>query len=90
MKETLQSYLLELCALHGAASGMGLGALGKAALKDHTFFNRVERGDGFNVTTFDRVVQWFSDNWPDGAKWPDDIPRPEQSRAAEPASEPAT
>lgn len=25
------------------------------------------------------VFQWFSDHWPDGAEWPSDVPRLEQT-----------
>jgi hypothetical protein len=27
------------------------------------------------------IFQWFSDRWPDGAQWPDDVPRPKQGAA---------
>ncbi|WP_425152873.1 hypothetical protein [Candidatus Palauibacter sp.] len=33
------------------------------------------------VRTVHRVVQWLSDNWPEGLEWPADIPRPEPPAA---------
>ncbi|KAB7782133.1 hypothetical protein [Methylorubrum populi] len=35
------------------------------------------------------AFQWLSDRWPEGAVWPDDVPRPAQTEpsAAEPASD---
>ena len=29
------------------------------------------------TNTYSRVLQWFSDNWPEDKPWPEDIPRPE-------------
>ena len=76
MEETLRANLLELFDRHP----MTPSAIGTAALRDHTFFPRLKKGDmGFNVRTFDRVVQWFSDNWPEGTEWPADVPRPARS-----------
>ncbi len=79
MEETLRKQLLDLCHRHGEASNLTPGVLGKASLRDHTFFRRIEQGENFTVKTFDKVVQWFSDHWPEDATWPSDIPRPEQS-----------
>ena len=64
------------------------GAIGKAALRDHTFFRRVEAGENFTVKTFDRAVQWFSDHWFESAEWPEGIERPK--RAPTPMPEPAS
>lgn len=36
----------------------------------------IASGRDLNTATFERAMQWFSDNWPDGAVWPADIPRP--------------
>lgn len=34
-----------------------------------------------DITTqrFNAAVQWFSDNWPEGARWPREIARPPHS-----------
>ena len=86
MEETLRSQLLNLCRTHGKASGLAPGTIGKAALRDHTFFARVEKGEGgFNIRTFDKVVRWFADNWPADAQWPADVPRPERGSNPEAA-----
>ncbi len=77
MEETLRKQLLVLCHRHGEVSKLTPGVLGKASLRDHTFFRRIEQGENFTVKTFDKVVQWFSDHWPSDANWPADIPRPE-------------
>lgn len=39
------------------------------------------RKDGADVTSrrFNRVLQWFSTNWPEDLEWPQSIPRPAPS-----------
>lgn len=56
--------------------------IGKRALNDNTFFGRIKSGDSFRVDTFDKVVRWFSENWPEGVKWPADVERPVRRAAA--------
>ena len=44
--------------------------------------NRLARVmDGADLTTrsWERGMRWFSDNWPEGAGWPDGVPRPQPS-----------
>jgi hypothetical protein len=72
MEETLRQTLFALA----DASGFTRQTIGKRALNDNTFFARIERGDGFNVKTFDRVLRWLSDNWPASTKWPANVERP--------------
>jgi len=49
-----------------------------------TMFNdgkRIERllsGLGITVQTYNDAMRWFSTNWPDGAAWPHDVPRPRE------------
>lgn len=44
------------------------------------FFERLRVGGGCTLKTAARVMQWFSDNWPDDLPWPADIPRPPKSK----------
>jgi hypothetical protein len=76
MIDTLRSQLLCLADAFSGATFMTRPSIGKAALNDNTFFRRVEAGDNFTVKTFARLVQWFSDNWPETTPWPNDIARP--------------
>lgn len=50
--------------------------LGRLAADDGKFFERIRDGATFTVKKYDAVVSWFSVNWPDGAVWPADVPRP--------------
>lgn len=75
MEHELRSTLLELAERYAQATGRSMRTIGKLSMNDNTFFSRIERGDGFNVKTYDRMVEWFSANWPDSAAWPKSVRR---------------
>jgi hypothetical protein len=70
---------LTLCAEAFIASrNVGFSTLGRLAAGDWRFFTHL--GDGsktFTARKYDEVMGWFSDNWPDGAAWPENVSRPE-------------
>lgn len=76
MEDELRSHLLHLAATYSDATGVSPATIGKRAINDNTFFQRLEAEAGFTVKTFDRVVGWLSDNWPECVVWPSVIPRP--------------
>ena len=45
-------------------------------------FQRLRAGHGCTVTTADRALAWFDENWPADLEWPRDIPRPSKSKRA--------
>lgn len=76
MEEFLRASLLDLADRFEAACGVTPATAAKRALNDNTFFARIEGGAGFSVRTADRLLQWFSDNWPADAQWPEGLDRP--------------
>ena len=60
--------------------------LGVQAAGSAKFFHDLRTGRRRTCTlgTYERVVQWFSDYWPDDLEWPADIPRPAPRAGAEP------
>jgi hypothetical protein len=83
MKETARINLTILATEFASASDISLQAIGQRALKDNTFFVRLGAGSGFTVDTYDRLIRWFSKNWPDGVAWPSEIERLDAREAAE-------
>lgn len=76
MEHELRTQLLAVASGYSDATGATLATIGKRALNDNRFFQRIEDGHGFTVKTFDRVVGWLSANWPAGLAWPDEVSRP--------------
>lgn len=80
MEHLLRSHLLSLAEALEAHAGVTPATIGKRALNDNSFIARVRDGQGFTVKTYDRVVSWCNDNWPQGLKWPADVPLPQPER----------
>lgn len=77
MEDTLRTHLLDLARIFAEATKVSAATVGKRAVNDNTVLARIAAGDmGFNIRTYDKLVGWFAENWPDGAEWPADIERP--------------
>lgn len=77
MEKSPRTDLLLLAAKFSDAAGVSVQAIGQRALKDNTFFMRIGKGSGFTFRTYDKLIIWFSDNWPNEAKWPEEVARPD-------------
>lgn len=44
--------------------------------------DRIASGRDLNTGSWERAMRWFSDNWPEGAEWPDQVERPSASTEA--------
>lgn len=56
--------------------------LSTAIFNDGKKLSALRADKDLHTKRFNASVQWFSDHWPDGAKWPTDIVRPSDVRAA--------
>lgn len=62
--------------------------VGAELFGDRTFISGLlsyRRSGSFNVATYDKVAQTFSDHWPSGLAWPRGVPRPAPRPVAAPA-----
>lgn len=77
MEDELRSHLLSCATAFAGARGFTLSTVGRFAANDGAFFQRVSDGEGsFTARTYDKVIGWFHENWPDDLTWPADVPRP--------------
>lgn len=77
MEQTLREHLRQTAAVFETFTGVTPKTVGKRAINDNTYFDRVvDGGQGFTIGTYDRVMRWLSENWPAGADWPVGVPRP--------------
>ncbi len=76
-----------LAVARGYCNATGL-SLARVATKVHNhgaFFKRLEGGAGCTVDTYEKCLQWFSDNWPAGTKWPAGVMRPTRRKTEDAA-----
>lgn len=82
LETSARNGLIQLAETYSTATGVSLATIGKRALNDNTFLARIVHGQTFTVRTYDRVVQWLSDNWPKEAAWPQSVERPKKKARA--------
>ena len=73
--------IMTLCEVYAAEKKLTLSTVSTYAAAAGDFYARLKRGHDLTTRRAARVVQWFSDNWPEGLDWPRDIPRPASSGA---------
>jgi hypothetical protein len=75
-------FLSQLCDLYGAHINRGDFTVAGRIGVHPKLFQRLKAGRGCNVSTFNHVLSWFSENWPGDLEWPRDIPRPRKKKEA--------
>lgn len=68
--------LLALARAFGAALGVRDSSVSHKIVGKGDFFAKLQQGSIPKVDTYEKLLQKFSDHWPEGADWPADIPRP--------------
>lgn len=71
--------LTTLAERFSASRGLSEARIANLAGCDSRFFSRLRAGGGCRVDTLVRVIQFFSDEWPDSCVWPECINRPEKN-----------
>lgn len=73
------SHLLCLCDAYAEKLNISHWRVAFLVRGDGQFFKRLREGKGCTVTTAEKSMRWFSDNWPGDLDWPDGVPRPDHS-----------
>lgn len=74
---SLIDQLLQISAAYRAARGLSVARVSYLAFGDGKVLSGLANA-GRDITTrrLEAAVQWFSDNWPEHATWPEQIHRP--------------
>lgn len=87
-KSTAIGDLLVVADAYVLATGRGRGSLSKAIFDRGGHFEDLAIGSrDLSTGTFERAMQWFSNNWPDNAVWPEGVARPEPKMEPRDAAE---
>jgi len=76
MEIELRKNLILIRDAYCSATGAATSTVAQSACGDWRFFDRIENGASFTARTYDRAIRWFSDRWPLGIPWPEEITRP--------------
>lgn len=83
MENEMRNSLLQCANAYGVAKNISISTVGRMAADDWRYFDRLEHDNvSFTARKYDEVMQWFSANWPENAKWPKGVQRPQPERAS--------
>lgn len=68
--------ILRVSDCYCAAVGIGRKRVSTIVMNRGSKFDDIADGADLSTRTFERAMQWFSDNWPAAAEWPEGVPRP--------------
>ena len=74
--------LLKLVEVYAGATGLAEATISTKVLNDGKRIEAIRDGCDIGVRRLDEAISWFSANWPEQARWPRGIPRPEATPAA--------
>ena len=79
---TQREALIELAKILAQHQGVTHYAISMRAMGKGDFFKKmIDLGYDCRTRTAERLMQWFSDNWPDQElEWPRSIPRPKPNK----------
>ena len=75
------AYLLTLAHAYAAAEGIELKTVSWRVFGDGKKLDALEGGSDIQLGRYNSALDWFSENWPEEAAWPDDVPRPSREAA---------
>jgi len=73
---TLREQIIIVHAVYCRFLSLTASAVSKRVFGRGTKIDDIESGGDLSTRIFERAMQWFSDNWPDGCDWPQGVPRP--------------
>lgn len=78
--------VIKLAEVFTGHSGLTLSTVSTYAARDGKWLPALKAGTaGCTIRKAERVLSWFSDNWPSDLEWPRDIPRPSKPKSREAA-----
>lgn len=81
----MRDQIIAISDAYGRLTGVGRKRVSTIVLNRGSKLDGIVSGGDLNTGTFERAMQWFSDNWPERADWPVGIPRPEPVKVSEAA-----
>jgi len=75
----LRDQLIAVSDSYAALRGLSRARVSTIVFSSGMAIDRIASGRDLNTGSFERAMRWFSENWPDGAKWPKGIARPAPS-----------
>lgn len=81
--------LLIVSDAYATARSLSESRVSTLAFGEGTRLKHLREGGDMGARRVQRGLQWFSENWPEGAEWPATVTRPDLAAPVEPSTEAA-
>lgn len=78
----MRQQIITVADRYAQLAGIGRKRVSMIVLNRSSKIDDIAAGGDLNTRSFERAMQWFSDNWPAGAEWPAGVARPRPSLEA--------
>lgn len=68
--------ILHVATAYAAARELSESRVSTLCFGEGTRLKHIRNGGEMGARRIARALQWFSDNWPEGASWPETVARP--------------
>lgn len=75
-------HLIKVADEYGRAANVEDKTVSSRVFQDSKKLGAIRAGSDITVGRYNGALGWFSANWPDGADWPHDVPRPAAAETA--------
>ena len=69
-------HLIKVADEYGRATAVEDKTVSSRVFQDSKKLGAIRAGSDITVGRYNAALEWFSSNWPEGAIWPVDVPRP--------------
>lgn len=85
---TLTSRLAIIARAFCGARGLSVSRVSTLVFNDGKRLGAILSGGDLYTARYEQAMEWFSENWPDGAEWPPEVPRPSSEETLSPDTVP--
>ena len=72
-------HLLTLARAYGEAADLPVTTVSWRVFGDTKKLPRIMTGADLQTRRLEKAMRWFSQNWPPGLAWPEEVPKPAES-----------
>lgn len=76
-------HLITVADAYAAASHVEDKTVSSRVFQDSKKLSAIRGGADITVSRYNAALSWFAANWPDGARWPRSVPKPDVKDAAQ-------
>lgn len=83
----LINHITRIAEVYCCERGLSISRVSTLVFNDGKRLSSILAGGDLYTSRYEHALAWFSANWPEGAEWPADVPRPDTPTLAPEAAD---